>query len=274
MRLDALNRLVIVDACQAESILVDPQVSAIQKWMESGLEGPEPHISWPHDGENPPEIEPFGPRPFHIHPAARDARGPVARRTENCLGPQAASRRRLQRRWYHHHRRAGRLCEGGPTSDRGSVPQAFRERIGDSNLECAIAGGAADTGTPGSKLDQSLRIQTAPCVVPAHPVEPNCCVKITMRYCPAFHRMGATAEQKGSGGKPRVERRKMPPGVGCSSSRSSGSPLSQTRPVCKARPKSCQPRQPPETRVSRPNRSIRVQPEYRPHSGLPWRQRT
>ena len=36
MRLDALNRLVIVDACQAEAILADPQVNAIRKWMEMG----------------------------------------------------------------------------------------------------------------------------------------------------------------------------------------------------------------------------------------------
>jgi uncharacterized caspase-like protein len=33
-RLRALNRLVIVDACQAESILDDPKVRAIRKWME------------------------------------------------------------------------------------------------------------------------------------------------------------------------------------------------------------------------------------------------
>jgi WD40 repeat protein len=36
MRLKALNRLVIVDACQAEAILEDPQVGEIQKWMEIG----------------------------------------------------------------------------------------------------------------------------------------------------------------------------------------------------------------------------------------------
>jgi WD40 repeat protein len=34
-RLKALNRLVIVDACQAESILDDPGVRAIRKWVES-----------------------------------------------------------------------------------------------------------------------------------------------------------------------------------------------------------------------------------------------
>jgi hypothetical protein len=33
-RLKALNRLVIVDACQAEAIREDPQVRAIQKWIE------------------------------------------------------------------------------------------------------------------------------------------------------------------------------------------------------------------------------------------------
>ena len=33
-RLKALNRLVIVDACQADSILDDPKVRAIRKWME------------------------------------------------------------------------------------------------------------------------------------------------------------------------------------------------------------------------------------------------
>ncbi len=34
MRLDALNRLVIVDACQAEAILSDPKVISVQKWAE------------------------------------------------------------------------------------------------------------------------------------------------------------------------------------------------------------------------------------------------
>jgi hypothetical protein len=34
MRLDALNRLVIVDACQAEAIFDDAQVREIRKWME------------------------------------------------------------------------------------------------------------------------------------------------------------------------------------------------------------------------------------------------
>lgn len=34
MRLDALNRLVIVDACQAESIFDDAQVKQIRRWME------------------------------------------------------------------------------------------------------------------------------------------------------------------------------------------------------------------------------------------------
>jgi WD40 repeat protein/uncharacterized caspase-like protein len=34
MRLKALNRLVIVDACQAEAIFDDPQVRSLQKWME------------------------------------------------------------------------------------------------------------------------------------------------------------------------------------------------------------------------------------------------
>jgi WD40 repeat protein len=36
MRLNALNRLVIVDACQADAILVDPQVTELRKWMEIG----------------------------------------------------------------------------------------------------------------------------------------------------------------------------------------------------------------------------------------------
>ena len=36
MRLKALNRLVILDACQAEAIIEDPQVAEIQKWMEIG----------------------------------------------------------------------------------------------------------------------------------------------------------------------------------------------------------------------------------------------
>jgi uncharacterized caspase-like protein len=35
-KLDALRRLVIVDACQAEAILSDPRVIKIQEWMEIG----------------------------------------------------------------------------------------------------------------------------------------------------------------------------------------------------------------------------------------------
>ena len=61
MRLKALDRLVIVDACQAESILQDPQVAAIQKWMEQGAARPGPLTSWPPAAASPPlEVDPLG----------------------------------------------------------------------------------------------------------------------------------------------------------------------------------------------------------------------
>jgi hypothetical protein len=61
MRLDALNRLVIVDACQAESILVDPQVAAIQKLMEIGSRRARTsYLMAARRGEPALEIEPLG----------------------------------------------------------------------------------------------------------------------------------------------------------------------------------------------------------------------
>jgi WD40 repeat protein len=61
MRLDALNRLVIVDACQAETILVDPQVAAIQKWMEIGSrKARTSYLMAARRGEPALEIEPLG----------------------------------------------------------------------------------------------------------------------------------------------------------------------------------------------------------------------
>jgi hypothetical protein len=61
MRLDALNRLVIVDACQAETILADPQVAAIQKWMEIGSrKARTSYLMAARRGEPALEIEPLG----------------------------------------------------------------------------------------------------------------------------------------------------------------------------------------------------------------------
>jgi WD40 repeat protein len=61
MRLDALNRLVIVDACQAEMILSDPQVTAIRKWMEIGSRKPRTsYLMAARRGEPALEIEPLG----------------------------------------------------------------------------------------------------------------------------------------------------------------------------------------------------------------------
>ena len=61
MRLDALNRLVIVDACQAEAILSDPKVAAIRKWME--IESRKARTSYlmaARRGEPALEVEPLG----------------------------------------------------------------------------------------------------------------------------------------------------------------------------------------------------------------------
>jgi WD40 repeat protein len=61
MRLDALNRLVIVDACQAESILADPQVDAIRKWMEIGSrKARTSYLMAARRGEPALEVEPLG----------------------------------------------------------------------------------------------------------------------------------------------------------------------------------------------------------------------
>jgi hypothetical protein len=60
MRLDALNRLVIVDACQAEAILADPQVEAIRKWMEiSSRKARTSYLMATRRGEPALEIEPL-----------------------------------------------------------------------------------------------------------------------------------------------------------------------------------------------------------------------
>jgi hypothetical protein len=61
MRLDALNRLVIVDACQAEAILSDPQVDAIRKWMEIGSrKARTSYLMAARRGEPALEVEPLG----------------------------------------------------------------------------------------------------------------------------------------------------------------------------------------------------------------------
>ena len=61
MRLDALNRLVIVDACQAEAILADPQVDAIRKWMEIGSRRARTsYLMAARRGEPALEVEPLG----------------------------------------------------------------------------------------------------------------------------------------------------------------------------------------------------------------------
>jgi WD40 repeat protein/uncharacterized caspase-like protein len=61
MRLEALNRLVIVDACQAEAILTDPQVEAIRKWMEIGSrKARTSYLMAARRGEPALEVEPLG----------------------------------------------------------------------------------------------------------------------------------------------------------------------------------------------------------------------
>ena len=61
MRLKALDRLVIVDACQAESILQDPQVAAIQKWMEQGArKARTSYLMAARRGEPALEVDPLG----------------------------------------------------------------------------------------------------------------------------------------------------------------------------------------------------------------------
>jgi WD40 repeat protein/uncharacterized caspase-like protein len=60
-RLKALNRLVIVDACQAEAILEDPRVRAIQKWMEiSSRRARTSYLMAARRGEPALEVDPLG----------------------------------------------------------------------------------------------------------------------------------------------------------------------------------------------------------------------
>jgi WD40 repeat protein len=60
MKLKALHRLVIVDACQAEAILEDNQVRAIQKWMElSSRRARTSYLMAARRGEPALEIEPL-----------------------------------------------------------------------------------------------------------------------------------------------------------------------------------------------------------------------
>ena len=78
-RLKALNRLVIVDACQAESILDDPKVRAIRKWMElSSRRARTSYLMAARRGEPALEVEPPGPRTVHLCPPAA-ACGPSSR---------------------------------------------------------------------------------------------------------------------------------------------------------------------------------------------------
>ena len=61
MRLDALNRLVIIDACQAKAIFADPQVEAIRKWMEIGSrKARSSYLMAARQGEPALEVEPLG----------------------------------------------------------------------------------------------------------------------------------------------------------------------------------------------------------------------
>jgi uncharacterized caspase-like protein len=60
-RLDALNRLVIVDACQAGAILSDPKVTAIRKWMEIGSRRARTsYLMAARRGEPALEVDPLG----------------------------------------------------------------------------------------------------------------------------------------------------------------------------------------------------------------------
>ena len=61
MRLSALNRLVIVDACQAEAIFEDPQVNAVQRWMEVGSRRARTsYLMAARRGEPALEVDPLG----------------------------------------------------------------------------------------------------------------------------------------------------------------------------------------------------------------------
>jgi hypothetical protein len=160
MRLDALNRLVIVDACQAETILSDPQVTAIQKWMAIGSrKARTSYLMAARRGEPALEVEPLGHGLF-TYTLLRGMR-------EVPLEDEPKSVAELNLRPDADYDGDGTITsaeldayvkEAMPPI--ASVfPKLFVSRQGPSNLAAPTPRGTTGTGDP--KMDQSLRLQSS-----------------------------------------------------------------------------------------------------------------
>ncbi len=160
MRLDALNRLVIVDACQAETILSDPQVTAIRKWMEIGSRKPRTsYLMAARRGEPALEIEPLGHGLF-TYTLLRGMR-------EVSLRDEPKSFAELKLRPDADYNDDGTITtaeldayvkESLPPIA-GVFPALFASRQAPGGLPPLAARGAA--GPTDQKLDQSLRLQSS-----------------------------------------------------------------------------------------------------------------
>jgi WD40 repeat protein len=165
MRLDALNRLVIVDACQAEYILDDPQVTAIQKWMEIGSrKARTSYLMAARRGEPALEIERLGHGLF-TYTLLRGMRE-VPLREE----PKAITDLKL---------RPDADYNGDGTVTTAELdtyvkealppiaavfPNLFVSRQGPESVQLPVQRGGAEAAR--QRLDQSLRLQTAPVSFP------------------------------------------------------------------------------------------------------------
>jgi hypothetical protein len=167
MRLDALNRLVIVDACQAETILVDPQVAAIQKWMEIGSrKARTSYLMAARRGEPALEIEPLGHGLFTY--TLLRGMGEVSPADE----PQIVTDLKLRRDADYDRDGIITTAELDLYVKEVMPPIAavFPEMIARGsatiNASPSLARGPADTALARSNLNQSLRLQTSPVSFP------------------------------------------------------------------------------------------------------------
>ena len=167
MRLDALNRLVIVDACQAETILVDPQVASIQKWMEIGSrKARTSYLMAARRGEPALEIEPLGHGLFTY--TLLRGMGEVAPSDEPKLVADLKLRRDAD------YDRDGIIT----TSELDAyvkeamppIAAVFPEMVArgavKENSNSSVERGKATTTAARPNVDQSLRLQTSPVSFP------------------------------------------------------------------------------------------------------------
>ena len=167
MRLDALNRLVIVDACQAETILVDPQVAAIQKWMEIGSrKARTSYLMAARRGEPALEIEPLGHGLF-TYILLRGMR-------EVALGDEPKLVTDLKLRPDADYNSDGIITtselDAYVKETLPAIAAVFPKMVArgsvTENVNLSHRRGTADSGTAGPNLEQSLRLQTSPVSFP------------------------------------------------------------------------------------------------------------